>query len=59
MRIPFIHRKPEDIASIARRATYVGSAEVAGPRLRPDRTYADALRARARINAWRNGASPS
>jgi hypothetical protein len=59
MRIPFIHRKPEDIASIAKRATYVGSAEVAGPRLRPDRTYADALRARDRINARRNGASPS
>ena len=59
MRIPFIHRKPEDIASIAKRATYVGSAEVAGPRLRPDRTYADALRGRERIKAWRNGASPS
>jgi hypothetical protein len=59
MRIPFIHRKPEDIASIAKRATYVGSAEVAGPRLRPDRTYADALRARDRITAWRNGSAPS
>jgi hypothetical protein len=59
MRIPFIHRKPEDIASIARRATYVGSAEVAGPRLRPDRTYADALRAKERIKAWRNGSSPT
>ncbi len=59
MRIPFIHRKPEDIASIAKRATYVGSAEVAGPRLRPDRTLEDALRARERIKAWRNGSLPS
>jgi hypothetical protein len=59
MRIPFIHRKPEDIASIARRATYVGSAEVAGPRLRPDKTLEDTRRARARINARRNGDSPT
>jgi hypothetical protein len=59
MRIPFIHRKPEDVASIARRATRVGSAEVAGPRLRPDRTYAEALEARTRINARRNGSLPS
>ena len=58
MRIPFLHRKPEDVASIAKRATYVGSAEVAGPRLRP-RTLAQTLEARARINARRNGASPS
>jgi hypothetical protein len=57
MRIPFLHRKPEDIASIARRATYVPSHEVAGPRLRPDRTYADAVRAQERIKAWRNGAA--
>ena len=59
MRIPFLHRKPKDIASIARRATYVGSAEVVVPRLSPDRTYADSLRARDRINARRNGSSTS
>ena len=59
MRIPFIHRKPEDIASIARRAKYVGSAEVAGPRLRQDKTLDDTRRARARINARRNGSAPS
>jgi hypothetical protein len=59
MRIPFLPRKPQDIASIARRATYVPSHEVAGPRLRPDRTYAEALAARERIKAWRNGSSPS
>lgn len=58
MKIPFLHRKPEDIASIARRATRVGSAEVAGPRLRPDRTYADALRGRERINAARRNGEP-
>jgi hypothetical protein len=59
MRIPFIHRKPEDIASIAKRATYVGSAEVTVPRLRPDKTLEDTLRARERLNARRNGSLPS
>ena len=59
MRIPFIHRKPEDIASLAKRATYVGSAEVAGPRLRPDKTLEESRQARARVNAWRNGSSSS
>jgi hypothetical protein len=60
MRIPFLQRKPEDIASIARRATYVGSAEVAVPRHpRPDKTLEDTLRARARVNALRNGSEPS
>ncbi len=59
MRIPFIHRKPEDVASIARRATRVGSAEVNVPRLRPDKTLAETLEARARINARRNGSLPS
>jgi hypothetical protein len=58
MRIPFIHRKPEDIASIARRATYVPSHEVAGPRLRP-RTTEEIRQSRERINAWRNGSAPS
>jgi hypothetical protein len=57
MRIPFLHPKPKDIASIARRATYVPSHEAAGPRLRADWTYADALAARERIKAWRNGSS--
>jgi hypothetical protein len=57
MRIPFIHRKPEDIASIARRATYVPSHEAAGPRLRP-RTPEERRRARALFNSWRNGSSP-
>jgi hypothetical protein len=58
MRIPFIHRKPEDIASIAKRASYVGSAEVTVPRLSPV-TREELLRAQARVNARRNGASPS
>ena len=51
MRIPFIHRKPEDIASIARRATYAGSAEVAGPRLRQDKTLEDTASARTHQRA--------
>ena len=58
MRIPFLHRKPEDIASIAKRATYVGSAEVSVPRL-PRTTLDEQLRAQARVKAWRNGSSPS
>jgi hypothetical protein len=58
MRIPFIHRKPEDIASIARRATYVPSHEVAGPRLR-QLTPEEHRRARERVKAWRNGSSPT
>lgn len=59
MRIPFLHRKPEDIASIARRATYVGSAEVNIPRRPRRRTLEETMRARERVNAWRNGSSPS
>ena len=58
MRIPFIHRKPEDIASIAARATRVGSAEVAGPRLR-QLTPDERRQVRERINARRNGSSTS
>ena len=58
MRIPFIHRKPEDIASIAKRATYVGSAEVTVPRL-PPMTLEELRRAQARVNARRNGSAPS
>jgi hypothetical protein len=57
MRIPFLHRKPEDIASIARRATYVGSAEAATPRLR-QRTPEEHARARALFRSWRNGSAP-
>jgi hypothetical protein len=59
MRIPFIHRKPEDIASIARRATYVGSAEVNVPPRPRRKTLEDTLRARERLNARRNGSSTS
>jgi hypothetical protein len=59
MRIPFISRKPEDIESIIKRATRVPSAEVPWPRLRQDVTSEDIRQARARINAWRNGARPS
>jgi hypothetical protein len=58
MRIPFLHRKPEDIASIARRASYVGSAEVTVPRF-PRMTLEERRRAQARVNARRNGSSPS
>ena len=57
MRIPFLHRKPEDIASLARRATYVPSHEVAGPRLRKA-TPEEERRANAILRAWRNGSSP-
>jgi hypothetical protein len=59
MRIPFVHRKPRDVASIARRATFIGTPEVAGPRLRLDRTYAEALAARDRIRARRSGSPPT
>jgi len=59
MRIPFITRKPEDVSSIVERATRVGSAEVAWPRLRSDKTPADTRRARARIRARANGSSTS
>jgi hypothetical protein len=58
MRIPFLRRKPEDIASLARRATYVGSAEVSVPRLLPS-TLEERRRAQARVNARRNGSAPS
>jgi hypothetical protein len=58
MRIPFLHRKPEDIASIAKRATYVPSHEAATPRLR-QLTPEEHRRVSERVKAWRNGASPS
>jgi hypothetical protein len=58
MRIPFIHRKPEDIASIAARATRVGSAEAATPRLRQV-TEEEHRRARERLKARRNGSLSS
>ena len=57
MRIPFLHRKPEDIASIAARATRVGSAEAAGPRLRR-RTPEQRERASALFKSLRNGSAP-
>ena len=57
MRIPFLHRKPEDIASIAARATRVGSAEVAGPRLR-QLTLEEHRRVSERVKARRNGSAP-
>jgi hypothetical protein len=57
MRIPFINRKPEDVASIARRATYVPSHEVATPRLR-QRTPEERERASALFRSWRNGSAP-
>jgi hypothetical protein len=57
MRIPFLHRKPEDVASIRRRANYVGSAEVAGPRLRRD-TPEQRARASALFKSLRNGSAP-
>jgi hypothetical protein len=57
MRIPLLHRKPRDIATIAKGATYVGSAEVAGPRLQP-RTREERERASALFRSWRNGSAP-
>jgi hypothetical protein len=57
MRIPFLHRKPEDIASIARRATYVPSHEVAGPRL-TRATPEQRERASALFRTLRNGSAP-
>ena len=56
MRIPFLHRKPEDIASIAARATRVGSAEAAGPRL-SQRTPEERERASALFRSLRNGSA--
>jgi hypothetical protein len=58
MRIPFLTRKPEDIASLARRATYVPSHEVAGPKLRR-LSEAEHRRITERLTARRNGSAPS
>jgi hypothetical protein len=58
MRIPFLHRKPEDIASIAKRATYVPSHEAATPRLR-QLTPEEHRRVSERIKARRNGSLPN
>jgi hypothetical protein len=57
MRVPFIHRKPRDITDIVKHANYVGSAEVAGPRLRR-RTPEEHARAVALVRSWRNGSAP-
>jgi hypothetical protein len=57
MRIPFFTRKPRDIATIAKKANYVGSAEAAGPRLR-QLTPEEHERVVARFRSWRNGSAP-
>ena len=57
MRIPFISRKPRDIATIARNANYVPSHEIAGPRLRRE-TPEQRERASAVFKSLRNGAAP-
>jgi hypothetical protein len=57
MRIPFLHRKPDDVASIRKRANYVGSAEVAGPRLRRE-TPEESARVSALFKSLRNGSAP-
>ena len=60
MRIPFFHRKPRDIADIAARATRVGSAELAMPRLGSTRTVEEHREAIERMRRRRaNGAAPS
>jgi hypothetical protein len=58
MRIPFIHRKEEDIRSIAARATRVGSAEIQPARMRDTRTYQEIREARLRRERRLNGDSP-
>lgn len=58
MRIPFIHRRERSIAEIAAKATRVGSAERAGPRLQGDRTLEDnraAIERSRRRRALANG----
>lgn len=59
MRIPFFHRKPEDLRKLSARATHIGSAEAAMPRLTP--RSAEEIRASGeRMRRRRaNGAPPS
>jgi hypothetical protein len=60
MRIPFITRRvPEDLRSIAERATRVRSAEAAWPRLRATRTLEENREVLARRRARANGEPPS
>ena len=60
MRIPFIHRKEEDIRSLARRATYVGSAEAAWPRQGRAVSHEEYRAALERVRRRRaNGGPPS
>jgi hypothetical protein len=58
MKIPFIHRKDEDIRSIAARATYVGSAEIQPSRMRDTRTLEEIRAARLRRERRLNGDLP-
>ena len=62
MRIPFLHRKPEDLdfRKLSARATHIGSAEGATPRLRSTRTFEENVAAGERMRRRRaNGAPPS
>ena len=60
MRIPFLHRKPEDFRKLAARATRIGSAEGATPRLRSTRTFEEHVAASERMRRLRsNGEPPS
>ena len=59
MRIPFIHRKEEDIRSIAARATYVGGTELQPGRRHSTRTLQENREARERRRRRLNDESPS
>jgi hypothetical protein len=60
MRIPFFNRKPEDLRKLSARATHIGSAEAAWPRLRNTRTFEEHVAASERMRRRRaNGAPPS
>jgi len=62
MRIPFLHRKPEDLdfRKLSERATHIGSAEGATPRLTSTRTFEENIAAGKRMRRRRaNGAPPS
>ena len=60
MRIPFLHRKPEDFRKLAARATRIGSAEGATPRLTSTRTFEENVAAGERMRRYRaNGVPPS
>jgi hypothetical protein len=60
MRIPFFNRKPEDLRKLSARATHIGSAEAAMPRLSNPRTAEEYRAAGERMRRRRaNGAPPS